>query len=298
MESRQTKDMSDWRNYIDTIGSRAHTVRGTLKVLQQLRSPQLGNRRDILVYLPPSYATSEKRYPVVYMHDGQNLFDAAASFCGEWKVDETLEAASATGLEAIVVGIPNTGTERLNEYSPFADPRRGGGKGDRYLRFVVDTLKPRIDRDFRTLTNRENTGIMGSSMGGLISLYAYFRYTDVFGFVGAMSPSIWFAARAIVPYIQRAPLVAGRIYLDMGTAEGAFMLADAQRMEALLQRKGYRLEHNLRFVEAKDAPHSETAWSMRFGPALEFLLKHVPHPALLHDPRMPAHQLPGSGLSI
>ena len=289
--------MNDWRNYIDTIGARSHTVTGTLKVLEQVRSPQLGNTRDILVYLPASYGRGDKHYPVVYMHDGQNLFDDTASFCGEWKVDETLEAAGAAGVEAIVVGIPNTGMERLNEYSPFVDSRRGGGKGERYLRFIVDTLKPRIDRDFRTLTARAYTGIMGSSMGGLISLYAYFRHADTFGFAGALSPSIWFAGRAIMPYIRRAPSVPGRIYVDIGTAEGAWMVSDARRTQQLLQEKGYRLDHTLRYVEAKDAHHSEVAWCSRFGPALQFLLNYVPHPALVRDPSRPGILPPASGFS-
>src|SRR5512139_2503958 len=144
---------------------------GHVRVISDVRSPQLGNTRDIHVYLPPSYRASGRHYPVVYMHDGQNLFDPETSFSGEWGVDETLERLGPEGVETIVVAIPNMGGARCDEYSPWTDPRAGGGRGDAYLAFIVETLKPRIDLKFRTRREREHTGIMGSSMGGLISLY-------------------------------------------------------------------------------------------------------------------------------
>src|SRR5690348_4734548 len=136
--------MDQWLDYPQAAGT-GHTVVGTLKIYLGLWSPQLQNRRDILVYLPPSYSTGQRRYPVVYMHDGQNLFDDATSFVGEWKVDETMETLSKEGIEAIVVGIPNQGEQRLDEYSPFRDRLRHGGRGDAYLSFVVRTVKPLID---------------------------------------------------------------------------------------------------------------------------------------------------------
>ena len=185
--------MSHWLDYQTTKANNGHTVVGNLKVLDSLYSPQLDNQRDIFVYLPPSYASSDRHFPVLYMHDGQNLFDAETSFAGEWQVDESMELLSEEGIEAIVVGIPNAGNDRLDEYSPFAMSNLGGGKGDSYLEFIVQTLKPLIDVDFRTLPDRENTSILGSSMGGLISLYAFFRYPNIFGAAGAMSPAFWFA---------------------------------------------------------------------------------------------------------
>ena len=263
----------DWQDYLPPTPGGHHTVSGTLKVLPGLESPQLGNRRDILAYLPPSYRRNpRRRYPVLYMHDGQNLFDDATSFSGEWRVDETLEEASRSGLEAIVIGIPNSGEGRLDEYSPFEDPGHGGGRGDRYLDFLVRTLKPIVDRDLRTLPRREYTGIAGSSMGGLISLYGYLRHPRIFGFVGAMSPAFWFARRAIFDTARAAPYVPGRIYLDVGTREGAATLRDTRQMRSLLHSRGYDAEHELRYVEEPGAHHSEAAWAGRLRGALEFLL--------------------------
>ena len=262
---------AEWRDYPSE--GEGHTVVGTVKVLEKLHSPQLDNEREILVYLPPSYARNERRYPVLYMHDGQNLFDKATSFGEEWEVDQTLEQASAEGLEAIVVGIPNIGEERLNEYSPWRDRRhRQGGRGEAYVSFIADTLKPIIDRDFRTLPQRGSTGIAGSSMGGLISLFAYFERRDVFGFAGVMSPALWFAGRAIFPYVKQKPFVPGRIYLDVGTAEGHDTLNDARRMKALLEEKGYRTGRDLMFLVEMGAAHNERAWARRLRRELHFLL--------------------------
>src|SRR5688572_27604222 len=183
----------------DALGA-AHSVVGDVRVLPQVWSEELENERDIYVYLPPSYATSGRRYPVIYMHDGQNLFEPSLSFAGDWQVDETMEALSRQGVEAIVAGVPNMGVRRCNEYSPFGD-----GCGDAYLAFLADTLKPLIDDVLRTLPGREHTGIVGSSMGGLISLYAAVRRPEVFGFMGALSPSLWYAGRAIFEVVRDAP---------------------------------------------------------------------------------------------
>src|SRR5690606_34357272 len=171
---------------------------GNVRRLAAVRSPELGNERDVFVYLPPSYATSGRHYPVLYMQDGQNLFDDDLSFAGAWHVDETMEALAAEGIEAIVVGVSNIAEARLDEYSPFVDPRQGGGRGDEYLAFLTATLKPLIDAQFRTRREAEWTAIAGSSMGGLISLYALLHRPDVFGAAAAMSPSLWFASEAML----------------------------------------------------------------------------------------------------
>lgn len=265
--------MDHWLDYPHTFAE-GHTAVGTLKVLKGLWSPQLHNRRDILIYLPPSYSMGERRYPVVYMHDGQNLFDEATSFAGEWRVDETLEALSTQGVEAIVVGVPNQGESRLDEYSPFKDRIGNGGKGDAYLAFLVRTLKPRIDRDFRTFPGRAHTSMIGSSMGGLISLYAAFRYAGTFGAAGVMSPSIWFAERAILSFVRKALFIPGKIYMDMGLSEGHGMVSDARRMRTLLCEKGYRPGHDLLYVEERHGRHTESAWAGRLPAALRFLIPH------------------------
>jgi predicted alpha/beta superfamily hydrolase len=262
-----------WVDYPAPDDGEHHTVVGTIKALEQLESPQLGNRRDILVYLPPSYDRTRRRYPVLYMHDGQNLFDRATSFGEEWEVDQTLEAASAEGLEAIVVGIPNLGKERLNEYSPWHDRRHNqGGSGEAYLEFIVHTLKPIIDRDFRTMPGRESTGIAGSSMGGLISLYAFFKHPQVFGFAGVMSPALWFGGRSIYPFVMERPFVPGRIYLDVGTSEGSEELHDVRRLKDILTQKGYRVGRDLLYVVEMGGQHNERAWARRLRRELHFLL--------------------------
>ncbi len=281
--------MAKWLAYATWVAGEDHTVVGNVQVLPDVESPQLNNQRDLLVYLPPSYEESTSRYPVIYLHDGQNLFDDATSFAGEWHVDETMEALSKQGIEAIIVGLPNNGEERLNEYSPFKDSKRGGGQGDLYLSFIVDTVKPIIDQSFRTLVEREHTGIMGSSMGGLISLYAFFRYPETFGFVGAMSPSLFFAKGAIFDYADSAGYSPGRIYMDAGTREygegrrwtsvpwrSRRYYASVRRMNRLLANKGYRPRRNLLYLEEKWANHEEAAWARRLPQALRFLLGKKP----------------------
>ena len=156
--------MTIWESYIASVTR--HTVVGDLRVQRGVRSPQLNNARDVLLWLPPSYNESSRHYAVLYMHDAQNLFDEYTSYIGEWRLDETMLALSAEGLEAIVVGLPNMQDMRRVEYNPYPP-----GRGDDYMRFIVETVKPLIDRDFRTLPDAQHTGIAGSSMGGLISLY-------------------------------------------------------------------------------------------------------------------------------
>ena len=248
----------------------------TRRVLARVWSPQLENERDIDIFLPPSYARSRRRYPVIYMQDGQNLADPERAFAGTWELPRTLCHLASRSLETIVVGIPNSGAERLREYSPFADPRHGGGGGDAYLAFVERTLKPLVDRRLRTRPEREATGIFGSSMGGLISLYAFFRAPETFGFVGAMSPSLWFGNRAVLDYIERDGRPDGRLYLDVGTEEGAGTLRDAHQLVDILERKGYARGESLAFSAVDGGRHEEAHWAERLAPALEFLLEGVP----------------------
>jgi predicted alpha/beta superfamily hydrolase len=254
----------------------------TKRTLKNLWSPQLRNRRDVDVYLPASYASGVP-YPVVYMQDGQNLSDPSTAFAGTWDLDATIDRLAWRGIEAIYVGVPNSGRTRLEEYSPFPEPRHGGGRADDYLAFLVQTLKPRVDRLFNTRPDRDATAILGSSMGGLVSLYAYFRYPSVFGRAGVMSPSIWFGQGAIVDFVRDARVPRGRVYLDIGTAEGAAALRDVRRLGRLLVRKGFRRQRrgagptgerpSLRYVEDAGARHTEAAWAWRLEGALAFLLE-------------------------
>lgn len=247
------------------------------RVLPRVASPQRGHERDIDVYLPPSYRRSRQRYPVVYMQDGQNLADPERAFAGTWHLEGALAEIAARGVEVIVVGIPNLGSERIREYTPFVDPKMGGGDGDAYLAYVERTVKPLVDRRFRTRPGRETTGVFGSSLGGLISLYSFFRAPETFGFVGAMSPSLWYAGRAIIDYIQRDGAPSGRIYLDTGTDEGAGTLRDVRHLVDVLRGKGYDAA-SLHVVEEQGGQHSEAHWARRLAPALEFLLRPVAEP--------------------
>jgi glycogen operon protein len=250
-----------------------HTVVGTVVTLAGFASPELDNRRDIFVYLPPSYDQGAARYPVIYMQDGQNLFDAAASFTGvEWRVDETMQALAEGGVEAIVVGITNLGERRVDEYSPFVDPRHGGGRGDAYLAFIAETLKPHIDRAFRTRPEPEHTLIAGSSLGGLISLYALVARPETFGAAAALSPALWFADGAIFERVKKAARLTGRLYLDIGTAEGKKAVANVRRMATLAKKKGLAADTGLRYYEDAGGEHSEAAWGERFAGAVGWLL--------------------------
>jgi predicted alpha/beta superfamily hydrolase len=235
-------------------------------------SPELRNRRTVDVYLPSSYAGSRRRYPVLYMQDGQNLSDPAQAFAGTWELPRALEQLALEGLEPIVVGIHNIGTGRASEYSPFRDSRHGGGRGERYVQFIARTLKPRIDRRFRTDPGRESTVIGGSSLGGLIALYAFMRHARVFGRALVMSPALWFGDRRIFPFIERSTIVPrGRLYVDVGTAEGMEALRDARRLHRLLIARRYD-SLTLRYLEAEGAPHAESTWGERLPGALRFLL--------------------------
>lgn len=275
--------MTTWQDYDKS----PHTVIGTLKVYPSLYSPQLHNSRDILVWLPPSYSYSNQHYKVIYMHDGQNLFDQHTSFVGEWQVDETLTLLAAEGIEAIVVGIPNIGQRRIVEYSPFDDSWFGKGYGTAYLAFLIDTVKPLIDAEFRTLADPTNTGIIGSSLGGLISLYAAFT-TPTFGFAGVMSPHLFIGNRAIFDLVRKARRQpATRIYLDVGTREHRLMRGENAAKEAKLSRrflhavremshilaeKGFVDGQTLHYIEDEGAEHNEQVWARRLPGALRFLL--------------------------
>ena len=235
---------------------------GDVRMAADVPSPQLNNTRNVAVYLPPSYSQARKRYPVLYMHDGQNLFDERTSFAGsEWRVDETMQASAN---EAIVIGLWNT-TQRASEYTPFTNWWKGTGEA--YLAFIIDTLKPMIDGTYRTQADAPNTAIIGSSLGGLISLYAFFAHPDVFGLCGALSPALWPGAGEIYKIVQSAPNNPGRVYIDNGAKEPS-----AKRMVDVLSGKGYMPDVNLKYISERGGQHNEAAWARRFPGAVKFLL--------------------------
>jgi len=234
----------------------------------------LNRQRTIRVYLPPSYHHGGRKYPVLYMHDGQNLFDDATSYLGEWGVDESLDAlAKSDGIEVIVVGIDNGLNKRMNELSPWPNDRFGAAEGQQYMEFVVGTVKPFIDRNFRTRRGRKHTGIMGSSMGGLISHYAIHRYPAVFGKAGIFSPSYWYAGDVFDFSAARRLRRGTRLYLVAGGKEGDEPLVtvnDVNRMSAQLRASN---RENLQLFTAirPDAEHNEKFWREEFPKAMIYL---------------------------
>lgn len=283
-----TDDEARWLDYRVVRATAASTVVGDLRVLPDVASEELGVARDLLVHLPTDALTSGRRYPVLYLHDGQNLFDAATSFVGEWRVDETLAVLAADGVELIVVGIPHGGDERRYlEYTPYRGrgaPFPMGGLGSAYLRWVVGTVKPAVDAAFPTRVDRAGTGIMGSSLGGLISLWAAIEHPATFGLVGSMSTAYPGGQSAILRRLRRLRAVPDRVYLDVGGQEGSFapdphtarrwsagFLVDARRTRDALVGLGLREPDRFCYVEDPRAIHQESAWAARLPDALRFL---------------------------
>lgn len=252
-----------------------HSARPSVSIVSDsFAMPRLGRTRRVWIYFPPGYATSRRRYPVLYMQDGQNLFDAAASFAGEWGVDETLDSLGALGDGgAIVVGVDNGGRRRFDEYSPWRSPRYGGGEGDAYADFLAHTLKSYVDRHYRTLPDRAHTGIAGSSMGALISLYAALKYPDVFGRVGVLSPAFW-VAPAIYAYARQAhPRPDTRIDILVGGREGdtpEAVVRDARRMADTLRAAGFT---DVKSEVRPDGAHAEWFWRREFPGVYQWLFR-------------------------
>lgn len=257
---------------------------GNIEYIRGFQSEILPDKRDVIIYLPPDYyQNSTRRYPVFYMHDGQNLFDGNTSFIKgqEWRVDESAERLIADGViePLIIVGIYNTGAQRINEYTPsFDEYYQTGGKGDLYGRFLVEELKPVIDARYRTLTLPEHTALGGSSLGGLISIYLGLKYPQVFGRLAVLSPSVWWDNRYILDYVNRlAEKQNIRIWEDIGTKEGQDFTArqtaklDARKLRDALIKKGWVLNTDLKYYEAKGAGHNEAAWAARIPEVLKYL---------------------------
>lgn len=235
--------------------------------------PQLNRNRRIWLYLPPDYHTTSKKYPVLYMHDGQNLFDAATSFAGEWEVDESLNTLHQQGDHGcIVVGIDNGGAERLNEYSPWVNLQyNAGGQGDDYVEFIASTLKPHIDSTFRTLPGRTTTGIMGSSMGGLISMYAFSERQDVFSRAGIFSPAFWFGGSSPAAHVAANPREGeARVYFLAGGQEPASVAQNMQVVADAMTTAGFLGDEKFSLVPA-DGQHSEWFWRREFQAAYIWL---------------------------
>jgi enterochelin esterase-like enzyme len=254
------------------------TPHDRLKVHAGFRSRILPDRRDLIVYLPPGYETEPSRYyPVLYLNDGQNLFDPQTSFIKgrTWQVRETADVAIEAGEvePLIIVGIYNTGDRRLAEYTHERDWQMGGGEADSYGALLNRELMPWIAEHYRVNPGREHTGLGGSSLGGLVSLYLGLRYPDVFGRLAVLSPSVWWNHKSILgvlnevaPHLQERP----RIWLDVGDHEGRMTLRDTELLAKRLKTNGWR-DESVHFETVRGGTHDEGSWAGRVGPMLRFL---------------------------
>jgi len=253
-----------------------NTLTGNISIHGGVAGLALGRPRDLLVYLPPGYEEADRRYPVLYVQDGQNVFNAATAFGGqEWRLDEAAEALIWAGEipPLIIVGIPNAGLHRVDEYTPTRDARRrAGGQADAYGHLVLDEVKPYVDRTFRTQRGREGVAVLGSSMGGLVSLYLALSRAHAIGTALVMSPSVWWDRRVILGQArtfrsERRP----RVWLDVGTLEGRCALRDVRALRTALISGGWEDGVDLIYTEYDGAEHTEAHWGARVGHALRWV---------------------------
>lgn len=282
-----------WRDQQGDAPSRPQSITGDVRHLGRIASGGLEDARDVWLFLPASYPTSpERRYPVVYFHDGQNVFDAATAFIGiEWGADETLTRLAAAGeiAEVIAVAVGNS-PRRMQEYTQAADARRpGAALADRYIEFLVRELKPRIDREFRTRPERAHTALVGSSLGGLVSLYAGVTAWETFGLVAGVSPVVHWADHDLERRVAATPRehLPLRLWIDMGTAEqvgdigaDSRLVRELRRFRDVLVARGYVVNEDLGYLEDAGAVHNEAAWAKRLPQILRFLFAERSDPAV------------------
>ncbi|AEU37085.1 esterase [Granulicella mallensis MP5ACTX8] len=251
------------------------------RVLRGFHSRFLPDDRDISIYLPEAYRTEpRRRFPVFYLHDGQNLFDGRTSYAANrtWRAHTTADWLTRQGLiePVILVGIANTGARRIAEYTPTRDARLGGGEGTLYGRLLVEDLKPLIDRRFRTLPDAANTALGGSSLGGLITLVLGMKYPEVFGKLAVLSPSVWWDNRSLLALMNPSqPKQHLRIWLDMGMSEGLRHLRDTDLLHRRLVLRGWQDGIDLKYLRVPGGVHDEEAWAARFDQVLKFLFPAV-----------------------
>ena len=237
----------------------------------------LPDDRIVSVYLPPQYAAQpDRRFPVFYLHDGQNLFDPETAYATghTWRAGATADRMNLDGLAAplILVGIANTGLRRMAEYTPTRDYRLGGGEGPTYGRLIVEEVKPFVDITFRTLPGPATTGLGGSSLGGLITLFLGLQHPGVFSRLAVMSPSVWWNQRSILGFVAEVKSKPNlRIWLDVGAAEGTRHVRDTELLERRLIQRGWIPGVDIQFLKVPNAVHNEDAWADRFDRALAFL---------------------------
>jgi len=253
-------------------------IRTDLRKHPAFESTFLADARDLVVYVPPGYEQdTARRYPVLYLHDGQNLFEGATAFVPgqDWHVNDTAEELIKAGVvePLIIVGVYNTGKHRIDEYTPTRDRRqRAGGDAALYGRMLTEELKPFIDREYRTLVDPAHTGLGGSSLGGLATLFLGLQHPNVFGKLAVLSPSVWWDNRVILKVVRMTnPKPRLSIWLDIGTREGDKTVRDARALHDELVKAGWLIGSDLVYAEIPEAGHNEAAWAARVGPFLQFL---------------------------
>ncbi len=260
----QTFPSSDWVKYENS----------EFLLTREIEMPQLQSKRRIWVSLPLDYYTNTKqKYAVLYLHDGQNLFRDKTSFAGAWGVEQTTQDLQKETKKGIItIGIDNGGATRLEEYTTWKHPKHGGGKGDKYAQFLVETLKPLVDKSFRTLRKRHDTAIAGSSLGGLISFYAGLQYPKVFGKIGVFSPSFWYSKEAytFAQKFKKKKSQPFKVYFLAGEQESKEMVPDMRAMYDIFVKNGFSGEE-LKFVVKSDGKHQEWFWKRELPEALRFL---------------------------
>ncbi|RYY38879.1 MAG: alpha/beta hydrolase [Chitinophagaceae bacterium] len=256
--------------------AKPRTALPTVRVLRDsLWMPQLERSRRVWVCLPKDYYQSKKRYPVLYLQDAQNLFDDSVTAFGEWGIDEAMDSLERSVGGIIIVAIEHGGNKRINEYSPYDMERFGKGEGRAYTDFLVQTLKPLVDRTLRTRRDRSNTFIAGSSMGGLISLYAHLRYPQVFGASGVFSPAFWVAPDIRKDVLRQGNSLTGKVFFYAGEAESETMVPDMLTIFNLLHQLS---KAKMETVIRADARHTEAAWRKEFPGFIRFIMKKEPKP--------------------
>jgi len=265
-----TLDIAGWQDNF-AKAEKSHTASPQVHIISdKFDMPQLGRQRRVWIYLPAGYQSSKRKYPVIYMHDGQNLFDEYTSGYGEWGIDEILDKFPDKK-ECVVVGIDHGGDYRITEYDPY-DSKYGKGRGDDYTEFIVKTLKPYVDKHYHVKSGAKNTTIAGSSMGGLISMYAALKYPDVFGNAGIFSPAFWIAPE-IYTYAQNAVLPSSsRFYFVCGDAESDSMVADMQKMADIIRLKA-KSDLSAPVLIIKGASHNEKQWNGDFPGFYNWLME-------------------------
>lgn len=264
--------VSNWADHFKKSKPLSTTTPNVKIIDTAFNIPQLDKKRKIWVYLPLSYENTNAKYPVIYMHDGQNLFDKATSGFGEWEIDEILNDFSKNGgKEFIVVGIDHGNSDRLKEYNPY-DSEYGKGEGKQYVDFLVKTLKPYIDKNYRTKTDLKNTSIAGSSMGGLISMYAIMHYPNVFGNAGIFSPAFWIGKSVVDDLkIAKDQIRNRKIYFVAGEQESKTMVNDVKEIYQILNHSGK--SKSIKLFIREDGAHKEWFWSREFVDFYKFIAR-------------------------